>query len=117
MKLARARSLLLLFCLFGPFLKASDLKHFRECRLLEVAWSDGDSFPVRLQDGSELSIRLYGADTLETRISNSTLARRLRAQRRYFGISQYGGSSQSSIELAKELGEEAKEVVQQLLEK
>lgn len=112
-----SRATLLLLCFCGSFLNASELKQFDECRLIDATWSDGDSFPVRLQDGTALSIRLYGADTLETHIGDSTLARRLRAQRRYFGISAYGGSPQNSIQLAKELGKEAKRVVQQLLDK
>lgn len=116
-KLAHAACAFLALLFTAPFLKASELQRFDECRLVDVVWSDGDSFPVRLPDGSELSVRLYGADTLETRISDSTLARRLRAQRRYFGISDYGGSPQSSIQLAKELGMEATKIVQQLLEK
>jgi len=106
---------LLLLTVGGMY--ASNLEQFDECRLLQVAWSDGNSFPVLFPDGSELSIRLYGVDALETKINDSTLARRLRAQRRYFGISDYGGSPAHSIRLAKTLGQEAKDLVEQLLAK
>lgn len=85
----------------------SALQSFANCRLLPTDWADGDSFLVAFPDERKISLRLYGADTLETRISDGTLARRLRAQRRYFGISGYGNTPASSIELAKQLGEAA----------
>lgn len=72
-----------------------------------TSWGDGDSFRVRFPDGTEHTLRLYGADTLEDTIRTDSDARRLRAQRRYFGISNYGGSPQASITLAKEMGEAA----------
>lgn len=98
-------------------LQASELQKFAPCELVATDWADGDSFRVRFPDGAEHTVRLYGADTIETVINNSTVARRLRAQRRYFGISGYEDSAQDSIALAKKLGEEAKQAVQELLEK
>jgi len=92
-----------------------DLQEFSGCRLLDRPWADGDSFLVAFPDGSEHSIRLYGADTLELHINDTTAARRLRAQRRYFGISNYGGEPVDSIRLAKDLGEAARERVIELL--
>ncbi len=94
----------------------SELQTFERCQLVETSWADGDSFRVQLGGGPTQTIRLYGADTLETHVNNSTLARRLRAQRRYFGISNYGGSPGESIALAKQLGEAARQEVVQLLE-
>jgi len=96
-------------------LPASDLQKFESCELVETEWADGDSFRVRFPGGEEYSIRLYGADTIETAVNNSTLARRLRAQRRYFGISGYGDSPRDSIQLAQKLGDDAKQAVQNLL--
>ncbi len=77
------------------------------CVHVPTSWGDGDSFRVRFPDGTEHTIRLYGADTLEDTVRTESDARRLRAQRRYFGISNYGGSPQASIELAKAMGEAA----------
>lgn len=94
---------------------ASALQKFESCQLIATDWADGDSFSVRFPNESIYTIRLYGADTIETVVNNSTLARRLRAQRRYFGISGYGSSPQVSIKLAKQLGHDAKAAVQELL--
>jgi len=103
--------------LLASALNATTLQSFKGCLLVDAAWADGDSFPVRFPDGSEHTVRLYGADCLEANINDSTDARRLRAQRRYFGISDYGDSPRASIELAKSLGGEAKTKVRRLLEK
>jgi endonuclease YncB( thermonuclease family) len=56
------------------------------CTRPDAAWADGDSFPVRTPDGRELTVRLYGVDCIEQHVSDDSDARRLRAQRRYFGI-------------------------------
>jgi competence protein ComEA len=68
------------------------------CRLVITDWSDGDSFPVKAPDGTQFTIRLYGADCFEWHVANDTDARRLRAQRRHFGI--------QDIQAAKDLGEQ-----------
>jgi competence protein ComEA len=64
--------------------------------------NDGDSFAVRFTDGRRERLRLYFVDSPEGRTTSETLLRRLRAQRRYFGISDYGGSTDSSTRLALE---------------
>lgn len=94
---------------------ADPLIHLERCTLVPAAWSDGDSFPIRTTDGKEITIRLYGADCIEWHVTNETDARRLRAQRRYFGISGFGGSPQASIEAAKGFGAEAAEEVARAL--
>jgi len=86
---------------------ADELQTIEGAELVPTEWADGDSFRVRFPDGSEKTIRLYGADCLESNVHDSTDARRLRAQRRYFGISDYGGSPEASIGLAKSYGEQA----------
>ena len=113
------RALITLFFtgLAAAVLDAAEQQTFEDCQLIEAPWADGDSFPVRFPDGSEHSVRLYGADCLEAHVNDTTDARRLRAQRRYFGISEYGDSSRDSIELAKSLGAEAATEVRSLLEK
>ena len=59
------------------------------------------------KNGQAITARLYEVDTIETHINNTTDARRLRAQRRYFGISAYGAKPEESIQKAIELGEQA----------
>ena len=84
-----------------PCLAADDLKKFAGCVLLPTDWSDGDSFSVRFPDGREQTIRLYGADCMEIHVNgDDSNARRLRDQRRYFGIDE--------ILVAKSIGEAAK---------
>ena len=52
---------------------------------------------------------------MEYHVTDSADARRLRAQRRYFGISGYGGSPRASIARAKSLGEAATREVRAVL--
>lgn len=51
-----------------------------------------------------MTVRLYGADCIEHHVTDQSDARRLRAQRRYFGIAEYGDGAKKSIALAKSLG-------------
>lgn len=90
---------------------AEPLTHLERCTLVPTEWADGDSFRVRTAEGKEITIRLYGADCIETNIRDESDARRLRAQRRYFGISGFGGSPQASIEAAKGFGTKAAEEI------
>lgn len=86
---------------------AGDLQSFPDVVLIPTDWADGDSFRVRFPSGEEHTLRLYGADCFEWHLTDDTDARRLRAQRRYFGISDYQQSPASSIKLAKAIGEAA----------
>ena len=95
---------------------AKKLSTYKDCRLTKTQWADGDSFEVLFKDGTRHTLRIYGADCIEKQVSNTTDARRLRAQRRYFGISKHGGSHESSIARAKALGSHAWEAVQLLLQ-
>ena len=52
-----------------------------------------------------ITARLFKVDTIETQINNTTAARRLRALRRYFGISELGATAEESIQKAIELRE------------
>lgn len=87
------------------------METFPGARFIPTDWADGDSFRVATAEGREFTVRLYGVDCLETGPFTPTDARRLRDQRRYFGISQYGGSFNSSIELAERYGKLATEQV------
>lgn len=91
------------------------LGRFDGCELVPTQWADGDSFSVRFPDAEARTIRLYGVDCIEWHVADDTDSRRLRAQRRYFGISEAGGAAEASIELAKGLGEAAAMRVRELL--
>ena len=101
----------LILCLNLLACHASEgLLRFTGCVLVPTEWSDGDSFSVRFPDGKESTIRLYGADCIEMHINgDDSNARRLRDQRRYFGI--------DDILTAKSLGEAAKVETCKLLAK
>ncbi len=83
------------------------------CILVSAPSNDGDSFLVRFPDGRAFTVRIYGADCIESGVHDETMARRLRAQRRYFGIA--GGSPEVSIERAKTYGEKATQRARALL--
>jgi endonuclease YncB( thermonuclease family) len=83
------------------------LTRYEGVRWVDAEFNDGDSFLVELPDGRRVGLRLYEADCIELHVPDESQARRLRAQRRYFGISDAGGSPESSIELAKEYAAEA----------
>ena len=113
MKKALALSLFLLAALT---LHADEaLQTFRGCTLVEANWADGDSFPVRLADGRQITTRLYGADCIEWHVNDETLARRLRAQRRYFGIAETDAAS--SMKTARDFGKQAALRTRELLAK
>jgi len=87
--------------------EAADLVTVEGCTLVPTDWADGDSFRVRAPDGTEHTVRLYGVDCLETLVRDDTDARRLRSQRRYFGITTVRSDAAASIDFAKEQGRRA----------
>lgn len=93
------------------------LMTFPGCVLDLTDWADGDSFSVKFPDGSVHTIRLYGMDCFETTSEEGSDKRRLRAQRRYFGIAKAGGNEQTSMTEAKKLGKRATARVRELLRK
>lgn len=110
------RFVLSLLCLLlAAAAGAGDLQSFEGARLIPTDWADGDSFEVELPNGERHTVRLYGADCFEWHVSDSTDARRLRGQRRYFGITDVSPSVPKSIELAKSLGAKAGQAVRELL--
>ena len=96
------RWLCMVTCWFVGFLPAAEpLQTFAGCKLVAEEWSDGDSFPVLFPDGKTITVRLYGVDCMEMHVQgNESNARRLRDQRRHFGI--------TDITTAREVGVEAK---------
>jgi DNA uptake protein ComE-like DNA-binding protein len=104
------RTTLLVLLLLLPawsLAQPSSLTKIEQVTLLPTDWADGDSFRVRFPNGDEHTLRLYGADCIEWHVADDSDARRLRAQRRYFGISGHGNSPEKSIALAKSFGEAA----------
>ena len=112
----QAGIVLSLLCACGG-VSAGELRTFAGCALIETDWADGDSFQVRFPDGKRHTLRLYGVDCFEWHVTDTTDARRLRAQRRYFGISGFGGEASASIAKAKSIGQAAGLRVRELLEK
>jgi len=107
---------LALLILAGLTLRAEEaLQILPGCTLVEAEWADGDSFPVRLPDGRQVTARLYGADCIEWHVNDETLARRLRAQPRYFGIADTDAAS--SMKTARDFGKQATLRTRELLAK
>lgn len=93
-----------------PCVAGESLQKISECTLVPSEWADGDSFSVRFPDGKVQTIRLYGADCIEMHVNgDDSNARRLRDQRRYFGI--------EDILTAKSFGENAKSETTKILGK
>jgi endonuclease YncB( thermonuclease family) len=78
----------------------------KNCRLLENASNDGDSFHVKA-DGEEYLFRLYHVDTPESEI-DSAVADRVAVQAEHFGLTQ---------EESLRGGEKAKEFTEKVLSK
>ena len=89
----------------------SKLERFENCQFIETDWCDGDSFRVKDASAKKFTIRLYGVDCVETHVQSNSDSTRLRSQRRYFGISNLGGNSSTSIIAAKKMGNEARDYV------
>ncbi|RPJ34231.1 MAG: hypothetical protein EHM17_07335 [Verrucomicrobiaceae bacterium] len=93
-----------------PLAAWGQLQKIHPCTLVETEWADGDSFSVRLPDGKLQTVRLYGVDCIEMHVQgDDSNARRLRDQRRYFGI--------ADILTAKSVGQAAKAETTRLLAK
>lgn len=93
--------------------RAADLRSLTPCTLIPSDHPDGDSFDVRLPDGSTTTVRLYAVDCIETSAHDETIARRLRSQRRHFGIG--GNDTAASIQQARQFGEQATSRTRELL--
>lgn len=91
------------------------LETIANCTLIPTEWADGDSFRVRTPAGKELTVRLYGADCVEFHVSDDSDSRRLRDQRRYFGITEVKGDALNPIDFAKNFGKQAAEFTATLL--
>lgn len=100
---------MIVFCilfLLLPVVHGQELTRIGQCELVPTEWADGDSFAVRLPDGKQQTLRLYGVDCIEIHITgDESNANRLREQRRYFGIDEIltakGIGQQAKLETAK----------------
>lgn len=107
----RLFSFLLLISYAFPAWAQKPLKTFEKCTFHPTPWADGDSFEVRPPNAPPFTVRLYGADCIEWHVTDTTLSRRLRAQRAYFGISDVDADPQKAAEIAKNFGKSAAEHV------
>jgi competence protein ComEA len=95
--------------------RAEELVAIEGCTLVAADWADGDSFRIRTPAGAEHTIRLYGVDCPEQHVNGETDARRLRSQRRYFGIAEVKPDAAAAIEFAKRLAAAASAETRRLL--
>lgn len=107
MRTMAGRLAVMLALLAGASAWSEELVAIEGCRLVPADWADGDSFRIRTSTGEEHTIRLYGVDCLEHHVSGETDARRLRSQRRYFGITEARPEAAASVEFAKHLAAQA----------
>ena len=107
MRRIAGRLAVMLALLAGAPACPEELAAIEGCRLVPADWADGDSFRIRTSTGEEHTIRLYGVDCLEHHVSGETDARRLRSQRRYFGITEARPEAAASVEFAKQLAAQA----------
>lgn len=97
---------------------AKPLLIFENCSLDDhPEWADGDSFQIKTATGVEHTIRLYGVDCMEWHVNDESDSRRLRAQRRYFGITEAVPKAEKPEEFAKAFGKTAAEKTRDLLQK
>lgn len=101
----RLITLLAVACVALASARAEELTVLKGCKLVPTEWADGDSFEIQTAEGKNHTIRLYGADCMEWHVTDDTDARRLRTQRRYFGIGECEKTAQASIKAAKDLGQ------------
>ena len=94
-----------------PVSAQNELQKLENCQFNETDWCDGDSFEVEKADGTKFTLRLYGVDCIEAHVHDDSDARRLRSQRRYFGISELGGNPKASIDAAKRMAGQARDFV------
>jgi competence protein ComEA len=112
-------ALITALAILSPLAQAqpAPLESIKDCILIPTEWADGDSFQIQTPDGTQHTIRLYGADCLEYHVNDDTDSRRLRAQRSYFGITTAKPTRSESIEMAIGLGKTAAEYTAKQLER
>lgn len=76
----------LLLILFAVGVTGADLEGYHGVQWLDHPANDADSFLVELPDGDKVRVRLYFVDAPEKSASWDADVRRVREQRRYFGL-------------------------------
>lgn len=110
--------LLLVFLALCSFASAAaPLEKLANCTLVPTDWADGDSFQVRCPGKGDFTTRLYGADCIEWHVTDPTDERRLRTQRRYFGITGVLPDPRAAIGIAKDFGKAAADETRLILAK
>ncbi len=94
-----------------------ELRTLKDCVLVPTEWADGDSFQVKTADQTLMTVRLYGADCVESHVRDASDETRLREQRRYFGISKISAKAPEAIAVAKAYGQQATDYVKSALAK
>lgn len=89
---------------------------YENCKLIHEDWNDGDSFQMKLPDGTKKVFRLYGVDCLETSDKQEFMKKRLDTQAFYFGIYRKDDASKRHKRL-KQLGKKATQEMKRLLGK
>ncbi len=111
-----------IFLIFLPFTLCvtlavpKPLQTFKECTFVSSEWADGDSFQIKFADGKMMTVRLYAADCMELHINTDSDTRRLRDQRRYFGITVVKGDAPDFVSLATGFGKKAHEFTEKALQ-
>jgi DNA uptake protein ComE-like DNA-binding protein len=93
------------------------LESIKGCTFIPTEWADGDSFQIQTPDEEKLIVRLYVADCLEIGAMDETDSRRLRDQRRHFGITDVKGDEADPVTFAKQFGTKAKEFTKSQLQR
>ncbi|MDD4736082.1 MAG: helix-hairpin-helix domain-containing protein [Kiritimatiellae bacterium] len=88
--------------------RAADMESYHGVQWIPNEANDGDSFSVQLDKQRKVRVRLYFVDCPETSASWESDVRRIREQRRYFGLSD----EQTLIEIGKEAAEFTRERLQ-----
>jgi len=103
-------SVLMAVLMFGGIFQsyAADLQMFSNAKLMNNLANDGDSFLVEA-NGKSFCVRLYFIDCPETSAGSKSVARRVREQTRYFGLSDAARTIH--------FGNEAKTLVEHVLVK
>lgn len=94
-----------------------EMQTLKGCTFVKTDWADGDSFQIKTEAGALHTIRLYGVDCVEVHINTDSDKRRLRDQRRYFGITDVKGTATNPVELAISCGKRASLFTSQQLQK
>ena len=108
--------LVMISCTLSVVTAAAEFIKYKDCKLIREDWNDGDSFHVKLADGTKKVFRLYGVDCVETSDKEEYMKQRLDAQAYYFGIYRKDDADKRYKRL-KQMGDKGTQEMKQLLSK